>query len=388
MRVAAEGLFAVDDGAHLTPSLFASLLARGETFPLKVDYRGLPPPLEELDLAWMAPVAASTLPPGSLVLRALESDFEFTRIDRRRVGGMVARVVAVERPRTRIHLDGLRWRLLGSLLVRSRAGAALFARVRQGAVRLRRAIPPGAVPLRIDDVARLTDAVAAKYGDDGEVRYQSARLASSGLEAWEIDVSRRWLPPAARVLVVGCGAGREALGFAAAGFQVTGIDFALGLVVAARRAAAARGLTVRFEHATPEILVESEAGAYDAVVCAAGVYEQTPGRRRRVDLLRALARLGAPGALIVLCAGWHRDRGPRVASIDAARALLRACGVRGVAEPGDRFTHHVSIASHHATRCFFHRFQTPEAIEAELRAAAFTWERHVDGPWLARCARA
>src|SRR5437764_3454268 len=50
-------------------------------------------------------------------------------------------------------------------------------------------------------------------------------------------------------LDVGCGTGFLALELAARGHRVTAVDFAPAMVAAARRKAAARGATIRFEEA-------------------------------------------------------------------------------------------------------------------------------------------
>ncbi|MCU1456674.1 MAG: Methyltransferase domain [Actinomycetia bacterium] len=55
------------------------------------------------------------------------------------------------------------------------------------------------------------------------------------------------LRPGARVLDVGCGPGRHALGLARAGFDVVGIDLSEEFISLARAAAAAEGIEARFE---------------------------------------------------------------------------------------------------------------------------------------------
>src|SRR5919201_6350444 len=54
------------------------------------------------------------------------------------------------------------------------------------------------------------------------------------------------LPPRARVLDVGCGYGRVALPLVRAGYDVEGIDLSPNLIDAARAAAEAEHLAVRF----------------------------------------------------------------------------------------------------------------------------------------------
>ena len=94
-----EGLFAVDVGEPLSPAVFAALLARGQAFAIKADYRGLPPPIEELDLVHLQPDVVPALPRGTLVLRVLDDGgFEFTRTPPRVAVWMV--------PATRVRTAG------------------------------------------------------------------------------------------------------------------------------------------------------------------------------------------------------------------------------------------------------------------------------------------
>jgi len=67
--------------------------------------------------------------------------------------------------------------------------------------------------------------------------------------------------PPARTLVVGCGAGHDARAFAAAGFDVTGVDFAPLAVERAREIAAREGSSARFEQADVFALPEHLCGA-------------------------------------------------------------------------------------------------------------------------------
>jgi ubiquinone/menaquinone biosynthesis C-methylase UbiE len=67
-------------------------------------------------------------------------------------------------------------------------------------------------------------------------------------------------------LDVGCGTGFLALELAARGHRVSGIDFAPAMIAAARRKAAAYGLSVRFEEADAEAL-PFPAACFDLVVC-------------------------------------------------------------------------------------------------------------------------
>lgn len=54
------------------------------------------------------------------------------------------------------------------------------------------------------------------------------------------------LPPGGRVLDLGCGTGRHAIGLALAGYQVTGVDISPGMLAQARQRADAAGVSVEW----------------------------------------------------------------------------------------------------------------------------------------------
>jgi len=162
---------------------------------------------------------------------------------------------------------------------------------------------------------------------------------------------------------------------------VTGIDVVPALVAAAARHAAVERLPVRFLATALDGLPKDE--VFDIVLASGGVYEHTPTRARRIAFLLALADRLAPGGAVVLVAGWNRDRGVRHALVDGIRwSLGRALGDRFTTEPGDRLVRHLSLASDYRTTCFFHVFQTAEAITREIEAAGLAWRRHPEGAWI------
>jgi SAM-dependent methyltransferase len=143
-------------------------------------------------------------------------------------------------------------------------------------------------------VADLRSAVARSwrgfYVDD-------ARIAS-GLMPWEQGFADTWVNDGDRLLVVGCGSGRDVLPFVTRGCQVVGIDPAAPAVAAAARALAARGL-----HADLRVGFFEDvtlAGPFDAVWLSWFMYGYVPDRRRRVALLRQASSLLAPGGRIVM----------------------------------------------------------------------------------------
>lgn len=128
-----------------------------------------------------------------------------------------------------------------------------------------------------------------------------------------------WLatkPTPGRVAVIGCGRGHDALALAEAGFDVTGIDFAPAAIASAREAAAARGLTVRFEQADLFALGPEHTNAYDTVfehTCYCAIPPE-----RRDDYVAAVARMLVPGGQLVAVFFTHKEPGgPPFATTEA-----------------------------------------------------------------------
>lgn len=388
MRLGRDGLFLVERLEGLTGPLFEALMEDRQSFTLKVDYRDLPPPVEELDLVHLIPALPLALSSGTLVLRRVSDGFEFCRVApgylaSREGAERVARVLRVERPGVLIRLDSAWWRLVGALLVRVPGFPWAFDRWRHLRSFVAKLLHPFPCPLSLGPPERLMKGVIEKHGHPEEVRYHS-KCPLGELEAWEEELFTRVWPRSGRLLVVGCGAGREAIALAKRGFTVVGIDCVPGLIEAARRRAEAQGLAVTFEvRAADDLAYPAE--SFNAVLCAHGVYEQTPTRRRRIELLRAFGHLVKPEGCLLLCAGWYPDRGPRLALVDGLRWLLgRVLCERFPTEPGDRLIRHLSLASDARIQCFYHVFQGPAEIHQEIVAAGLIGVLDPEGAWIVR----
>ena len=99
------------------------------------------------------------------------------------------------------------------------------------------------------------------------------------------------LPPAARVLDLGCGEGRDSVFFASRGFEVTGVDASLAGLRKAERLARERELEVRWLHGDMAHLPFD--GAFD-LVYSCGAIHYVP-RRERARLFPRLKALTPPG---------------------------------------------------------------------------------------------
>lgn len=113
------------------------------------------------------------------------------------------------------------------------------------------------------------------------------------------------LPRGARVLDMGCGTGRHAIGLAAAGFDVTGVDISKGMLDEARRKAEEAGVDIDWVQYDARKWQGS--GDFDAVLglCegAIGLLEESDNPwQRDVIVLQNMAASLRPGGILVITA--------------------------------------------------------------------------------------
>jgi 2-polyprenyl-3-methyl-5-hydroxy-6-metoxy-1,4-benzoquinol methylase len=316
---------------------------------------------------------------GDIVLCAERAPYRLVRLLDRRGDGWLARdepggrtvelradaiagvVVATEQSDLRFELRRGRWRACAIAISRLPAGTG---RVVTGLAYLERARRPFFAPLYMGSPEELLAFVGESYTEEAD-----ALAAAEGLSEEEQVMVERYLRKGMRLLDVGCGAGREAIGLARAGLDVTGIDLSERMVELARKRLSTAGVSARFAVADP--LTFASPRPFDVVYLTPGVYAHIPTRARRVATLRHLADLLTPDGFILFAPVLYQPLPwlTRARFVDGVRRLARACGVRRVSEPGDWYHRGLSLGPWPRSFRYVHRFTNPADISQEVALA-------------------
>jgi SAM-dependent methyltransferase len=162
----------------------------------------------------------------------------------------------------------------------------------------------------------------------------SAADVDSGLTPDECQFYVRFLRRSDRVLLVGCGTGRDLLALRSMNYDVTGLEQIPAVAESARGHLARRGIEGTVQ--TGFIQTAELNGTYDAVIFSNGCYSYLHHSRERVKTLaRIKAHLSADGRVLFSYLPFKRQS-------QIGRWLTRLAAVLGrtdwVPEPGDIFS--------------------------------------------------
>jgi SAM-dependent methyltransferase len=140
--------------------------------------------------------------------------------------------------------------------------------------------------------AELRQAIA-----NGWERYGKGEGVQPILAEWEEQFYGTQLEPASRVLLVGCGTGRDLIALSQKGHSVDGLDIAREALEVCRAEVAKRGLEARlYDGAVEQARFEQ---LYDAVVFSWFAYGYIPGAAARIQTLQTLGGILRPHGRIL-----------------------------------------------------------------------------------------
>ena len=192
----------------------------------------------------------------------------------------------------------------------------------------------------------------------------SASDVDAGLSPAERQVYGQYLRQADRILLVGCGTGRDLIGLRLLGYDVTGLEPVPEVVERARQHLARRAVSARVE--TGLIQTANLDGRYDAVIFSNGCYSLLQGSSIRIATLSRIARhLSADGRIIV---SYQPARKQSSIGRWLTRTAARLSAADWTPEPGDTFSRETTGTG----PVRFHHAFAPDELARECESAGFT----------------
>lgn len=190
------------------------------------------------------------------------------------------------------------------------------------------------------------------------------------LARWEADFYSTHLEPKSRILLVGCGAGRDLIALVERGHSVDGLDIARQALASCRANLEKRGISARlYDCPVEEARFEAQ---YDAVVFTWFAYGYMPGAEARIRALQALGGILRPQGRILLT---YQPRAAGVSRIPPlfGRLVGRLTGSDGTPEHGDLVE--LLESGGKPSIHFEHSFAAAEVV-AEAQAAGLRVQWH------------
>ena len=181
----------------------------------------------------------------------------------------------------------------------------------------------------------------------------------AGLTPAELDFYGRFIPANSRILLIGCGTGRDVLGLEALGHDVIGLEPGSDLSEQARQHLARHGSAAEIRTG----LVQSAelGGPYDVAIFSNGCYSFLQGSAVRVAALQRVAASLTPDGRIIV--SYHSTTRHSAIGRWLTRTAARVSGADWTPEDGDTFTRDSHVA---ALIRYHHVFASREfAVECE-----------------------
>ena len=192
----------------------------------------------------------------------------------------------------------------------------------------------------------------------------SAIDVDAGLSPAEQYFYGRFVRPNSRVLLAGCGTGRDLIGLQLLGHDVTGLEPVAEVVELARQHLNRRGIAASVELG----LIERSdlRDRYDAVIFSNGCYSLLQSSAMRVDTLRRIAGHLAPGGRVIV--SYHPGRPQSRLGRWMTWAAARLAASDWIPEKGDTFSRDLYVAG----LIRYHHAFAPGEFARECEAAGLT----------------
>lgn len=175
-------------------------------------------------------------------------------------------------------------------------------------------------------------------------------------------VARHFAGPG-RALVLGCGEGREAIGFAKRGWEAVGVDCSSQLLASAGERARKLGLNIEwhsFDLVQGNLALK---GLFNCITFLGQIYHYIPTRRLRLQTLNSCSRILAPGGICLFSALLIKPVSRARQRLHAFRlALAKWVGGNAECQAGDHW------GLEHE---YYYAFESFEEFADEVRTAGF-----------------
>jgi len=208
-------------------------------------------------------------------------------------------------------------------------------------------------------VDELRNSVVKKYSQPEELAYYS-RSVKNGLNIAEYRIITKFLRPPAKILDVGCGAGREAYALSNMGFCVVGIDITPVMVERTR----AIGIEAYLMDACNLKFPDK---SFDCCLFFSQVIEHIPTKEQRLKALLEAKRVIKSNGLLILTTHSRNAKG-RFWLYWFITGILRRL-IRGSLDVGDKFSKCIS-GTKSKGKAFLHIYTIKEMI-SEITSLGF-----------------
>jgi SAM-dependent methyltransferase len=192
----------------------------------------------------------------------------------------------------------------------------------------------------------------------------TAQEVDAGLSPAEQTFYSRFLRSHDRILLAGCGTGRDLIALHELGHDVTGLEPVADVAEFARQHLARRGLWQPV--LTGLIQNVPLNGRYDAVIFSNGCYSLLQGSAVRIATLRRVAQHLVPGGRVIV--SYHPARHQSRIGCWLTRTTARLSAGDWVPEPGDTFSRDLFVPG----LIRYHHAFTPQEFARECDAAGLT----------------